>query len=325
MATLVNTANLTINETLDLSGFEPLFISLGVVHVIFVIIPVLVVGPMVLAPFVINKKLRDSVSIVFMFTIVLCISAPSVYGLLMDLNLITGVEVFGPCSGTHNSKSFFIFFAFCHQLLLVCNALLTILQNISVRFGKKKVSTKQTLGILFLLFLYSFAGTLLIFITGTNQTNLRGSLCSQTGNGILILGVLTTILYLIPSILAIGISSFLTIRYVKKNTISKVRTVRRLIMIVVTWLVLSILIRSLAVSGPFLSRVISSPEISYIYSFVGFYAAELNYPLFLFLSLFLHTRVRSFVRRTFCKVCCGKGGQDDSHNTTTDTGSQDIV
>ena len=321
----MNITDQTVNETLDLSGFELLFVSVGVVHIIVGIIPVLIVGPMVLAPFVVNKNLRDSVSVVFMFTIVLCICAPTTYGSLMDLNLITGAEVFGPCSGTYNSKSFYIFFAFCHQQLLVCNALLTILQNISVRFGSKKVSTRQTLCILFFLSLYSFAGSLLIFIIGVEQTQLRGSLCSYTGNGILIVGVLTIFLYVIPSVLAISVSSFLTIRYIKKNTISKVRTVRRLTMIVVVWLVLSILIRSLPVSGPFLPLFISSPEISFIYSFIGFYAAELNYPLFLFLSLFLHTRARSKVRKTFLTLCCHRRDQDDSYDTTTNTRSLDVV
>ena len=321
----MSTTNLTINETLDLSGFKLLFISLGVTHIIFVIIPVLIVGPTVLAPFVVNRKLRDSVSIVFVFTIVLCICAPTTYGSLMDLNLITGIEIFGPCSETHNSKSFFIFFAFCHQELLVCNALLTIIQNISVRFGSKKVSTRQTLGILFLLFLYSFAGSLLIFIIGVDETQLRGSLCSYSGNGILVVGVLTIFLYVIPSVLAISVSSFLTIRYVKKNTVSKVATVKRLTMIIVVWLVLSILIRSLPVTGPFLSLVISSPEVSYIYSFIGFYAAELNYPLFLLLSMFLHSRARSKVRKTFLKLCCRKRYQDDSYDTTTNTRSHVVV
>ena len=321
----MNTTKFSSNETVDLSGFEWLFISLGAAHIIFVIIPVLIVGPMVLAPFVVNKKLRDPVSIVFMFTIALCICAPVVYGSLMDINLITGVDIFGPCSGTHNSKSFFIFFAYSHQLLLICNALLTILQNISVRFGTKKVSTQQTLVVLFFLFLYSLAGSLLIFITGVNQTRIRGSLCSQMGSSVLAVGVPTIVLFVIPSVLAIGVSSFLTIRYIKKNTISKVRSVRRLIKIVVIWLVLSILIRSLAVTGPFLNLAISSPEISYIYSFIGFYASELNYPLFLFLSLFLHTRVRAYVRRKFCKLCCRKGGQEESHDTTTDTGSRDMI
>ena len=320
-------ANFSSNETVDLSGFEWLFISVGAAHIIFVIIPVLIVGPMVLAPFVVNKKLRDSVSIVFMFTIALCICAPVVYGSLMDINLITDVDIFGPCSGTHNSKSFFVFFAHSHQLLLVCNALLTILQNISVRFGTKKVSTRQTLVVLFFLFLYSLAGSLLIFITGVNQTRIRGSLCSQMGSGILILGVLTIILFLVPSILAIGAFSFLTIRYIRKNTISKVKSVRRLTMIIVIWLVLSILIRSLAVVGTFLSLAISSPEISYIYSFIGFYALELNYPLFLFLSLFLHTRVRAYARRKFCKFCCRKRGQEESHEATvtTDVESHDMI
>ena len=118
------------------------------------VLPVLFVGPFVLALFIMNKKLRDSVSIVFMFLIVFCICGPLTYGLLTDISLITDAEVFGTCDKSYSV--FFVLFAFCHQQVLVSNALLIVLQNISVRFGIKKVSVGQTLTILILLLLYRF-------------------------------------------------------------------------------------------------------------------------------------------------------------------------
>ena len=49
----------------------------------------------------------------------------------------------------------------------------------------------------------------------------QGSLCTQMGSSILAAGVPTIVLFVIPSVLAISVLSFLTIRYIKKNTISK--------------------------------------------------------------------------------------------------------
>ena len=283
------------NQTLDLSDYEWFFISIGVVHILFVVVPVLIVGPIVLAPLIADKKLRDSVSIVFIFTIIFCVFAPLVYGLLTDLSLITDIEVFGPCDTSYNI--FFVLYAYGHQQVLVCNALLTVLQNISVRHGIKKVSILQTMAVLIILFLFSFGGSLLILLTGVSHVRLRGSVCSLDGTETLIVGTILISLYVLPSIVTVGISSFLTIRFIKKNTSTKIR---RLTKIIVTWLVLSLIFRSFATSAPFLPLV--ATEISHICSFPAYYIADLNYPLFLFLSLFLHAKVNKSVKRNFRKL-----------------------
>ena len=54
------TNNIT-NQTLDFSDYDWLFITVGVAHILLVVLPVLFVGPFVLALFITNKKLRDSV------------------------------------------------------------------------------------------------------------------------------------------------------------------------------------------------------------------------------------------------------------------------
>ena len=285
------------NQTLDLSDYEWFFISIGAVHILFVVVPVLIVGPIVLTPFVADKKLRDSVSIVFIITIIFCVFAPLVNGLLTDLSLITDIEVFGPCDTSYNI--FFVLYAYGHLQVLVCNALLTVLQNVSVRHGIKKVSILQTMAVLIILFLFSIGGSLLILLTGVSHVRLRGSVCSLDGTETLIVGTILISLYVLPSIVTIGISSFLTIRFIKKNTTTKEKCIRRLIKIIVTWLVLSLIFRSFASSAPFLPLI--STEISHICSFPAYYIADLNYPLFLFLSLFLHTKVNESVKRNFRK------------------------
>ena len=57
---------------LDFSEFANVYIGSGVVHLLLVVIPALVLGPLILSVLVSNKKLRDPTSILFMCITVVC-------------------------------------------------------------------------------------------------------------------------------------------------------------------------------------------------------------------------------------------------------------
>ena len=81
---------------LDFTEFANVYIACGVVHLLLVVIPALVLGPLILSVLVSNKKLRDPTSVLFM-----CITVVCTLGLLCR-NI---KRVFGKFSNSKNSDS----------------------------------------------------------------------------------------------------------------------------------------------------------------------------------------------------------------------------
>ena len=107
----MNTTNLTQVDQLDFSRFTSTVIAIGVGHLLLVVTPTIILGPLILGVFISNKKLRDPVSILFMCITVECVLGPLTYGLLLDLSLITDFPLLGPCE-TIKRTSILVFFIF---------------------------------------------------------------------------------------------------------------------------------------------------------------------------------------------------------------------
>lgn len=86
------------SAAIDFNDFRNWYIGSGIAHILLVLLPVVIIGPTIFSAFIL-KKLRDPVSIVFMFIIIFCTVSPILHGLLMDISLITCIETFGPCTG----------------------------------------------------------------------------------------------------------------------------------------------------------------------------------------------------------------------------------
>ena len=150
-------------------------------------------------------------------------------------------------------------------------------------------------------------------------------MCSLDGTETIIVGTILISLYVLPSIVAVAVFSCHTIRYIKKNSNLNERSVRRLIKIIATWVILSLIFRSPAMCAPFLPQLDAySPGISHVVSFPAYYVAELNYPMFLLLVLFLHTKVRESMKNNIQKYFLRKPkGVQESSEVTTENLSSD--
>ena len=133
-----------------------IFVGSGVAHMMFVIIPTLIFGPILLSLLLSNKKLRDPSSILFKCTTMLCMVGPLPYGLLMDISLITGLPIFGSCS-TDTPPAFWIFLTLFHLQLIVSTAYLSVTQYITIRWGPTKLSTAKTVVIFCIFFCLQFS------------------------------------------------------------------------------------------------------------------------------------------------------------------------
>ena len=124
----VNTTNFTMADQLE---FARSFTAIGVAHLLLVVIPSLILGPLILGMFISNKKLRDPVSILFMCITVVCILGPLTYGLLQDLSLITDFPLLGSCE-IFRGRLFWFSLGFFQILLTVSNTILVVVQYITV-------------------------------------------------------------------------------------------------------------------------------------------------------------------------------------------------
>ncbi|XP_064406051.1 uncharacterized protein LOC135351073 [Halichondria panicea] len=303
--TAVNNSAFNISQQ-NFTDVSVFYIASGVLHILLVVVPVLVFGPIVLGVFISNKELRDPVSILYICTATLCVIGPLTYGLLLDCSLITTVEFFGSCE-SQTSKIFWVLFGTFQTQLLASNALLSLVQYISAKWGSKKISTRVVVGIFFTMFVVSLLANMIHFI-GSSEEHIRGSLCRHPGAAIpyaypfitmFTLGVLT-----IPPFVLVVVFSILTIVYVKKKTVQNSHVIKTVVKIVLIWTAAVMLCRSLPILVVFLGFDTASTPISVILvrSWYGIYSVELSYPLFVLLPMFLHKTVGKILKKKFKSI-----------------------
>ena len=294
----------------------PSFIASGVAHFILVVIPALVLGPILLSLLFSNKKLRDPPSILFICTTLLCIVGSVTYGLLMDLSLITDLPFLGVCN-TYSQEAYWQLSIIFHGQLFVSTAYLTIVQYITIRWGPNKLSTTKTVVIFFVLCFFTifFANLNLVFLlTVGTVVPVRGSLCSYPPNLIpFLVGAFLSLSFFIPSVTIVIVFSVLSFRYVKKHTINNVDVVKSVLKITIIVTVSAVVFRIL----PTLSTFTGLP---YSFNFLLSFSIELNFPLFLFLTIFVHKSIRqALLKHLKCsniKRLFGKPSNQVSTNRT---------
>ncbi len=301
MNSTLNASCLNFTNCSDVAVF---YQASGVLHILLVVIPVLVIGPIVLAIFISNKKLRDPISVLHICTAIICIIGPLTYGLLMDFSLITTVEVFGLCD-SKNPRTFWILFGTFQSLLLATNSILSSVQYVTIKWGKQKVSTPCVLGIFFALLVIIFLANLIHLIGLTKEEHIRGSLCRHPGSEVPYAYPLITMfsfgVFTIPPFALVVIFSIWTIIHIKKNTVDNGHSVRNVLKIVLLWTSSIIFLRFLPIFVIFLGfDTVNAPiAIVVVRSWYGIYSIELANPLFLILTLFLHKTVRqTFLKKT---------------------------
>lgn len=236
----------------DDTALAPWYITIGIAHIILVIIPSLILGPtttFILIPHF--RKTKDSTSLFFIFISIFCTMAPTTFGLLIDVSLITNKPTFGDCSTAFTSSFVFVFLGFAHLTLIAVTALFSIMQYIIIRGY-----TKHPIKITILLLLVSiFVG----LITGLSQfiddpfgetVLIRGSLCRViSGNCFIIANIVTVIigfiLTLIPSVVTVILFSILTYKFVKQNTIENANVTKSVLIIMIAITISEIIFRLL--------------------------------------------------------------------------------
>ena len=295
----LNSTNLT---GLDFSEFANVYIGSGVVHLLLVVIPALVLGPLILSVLVSNKKLRDPTSILFMCITVVCTLGPMSYGLLTDISLITDYPVLGSCE-TLRALPFWFSIFFFQILLLTSNALVVAVQYVSVRWHQKLSTGKMVsifLALLSFVFLVSLVNLLALLDTSAPVVTTRGYICYSLTSPFsftlfVAAGVLGLTLFVIPSCITVVLFSVLLVKYVKKHTIdsSNKKVVRDVLIIMVAMTTSLIIFRLLPAISFLLRPALGSEEAAAVVSWVIDYSSELSYPLFLLLTLFVHKTVRT--------------------------------
>lgn len=279
------------NETL--AQLDVLYVTIGMAHVLLVIAPTLLLGSIVLSIFISNKKLRDPVSIVFIFTSFWSILGPVTYGFLMDLSLFTDIEVIGSCKN-YSSRIFWVLFGTFQVGLLMDVSYLSIVHYSTVRWGVKKVPLKATIVVLSVSLTFCLLGCTFHFIGPSSLVRLKGSLClhPSTIRDTVIIGVSALLLFSLPISVIVGVFSCLTIRYVKKNTISSTNLVKSVTRIIITWTIFTSICQLLPLTA-FLSRALAQGKLhAYTAALLFIYAVELSHPVFQLLVLLLHKTVR---------------------------------
>ena len=291
---------------------------------LFVIIPTLILGPILFSLLLSNKKLRDPPSILFMCTTVLCMVGPLTYGLLMDISLFTGLPIVGSC-GTETPPLVWVFFTLFHLQLLVSTAYLSLTQYITIRWGPSKLSTAKTVVIFCILFVYSSLGSLVNLLYNSPENikhaiTVRGSLCFFPIETVLIplvvLVIQSVLMYVLPTVILVTVFSVLSFRYVKRYILENGDVVRNVFKIMITITVSSVVFRFLPVINALLFIIGSPTNIDFVVN----YSIELNYPLFLILTIFVHKSVRrALLKHLKCSSVKGIFGIPSNQVTSSST------
>ena len=138
----------------------------------------------------------------------------------------------------------------------------------------------------------------------------RGSLCTYPFESVLIplavVFIQSVLMYLVPTAILVSVFSVLSFRYVKQHIIDNGDVVRNVFKIMITITVSSVVFRLLPVINALLFLIGTPTNIDFAVN----YSIELNYPLFLIVTIFVHKSVRrallkhlkcSGVKRLFSK------------------------
>ena len=300
-----NSSNLTCQ--LDFSGFAHVLIAIGVAHLLLVVIPSLILGPLILGVFISSKKFKHPVTVLFMCITVVCVLGPLTYGLLMDLSLITDFPLLGPCELLRGQVFWFSVFFF-EMLLFTSNIPLAVMQYVSVRWGKK-LSVQRTILVFILLacLVLLLTSVNFIYVASSATIPMRGSLCntitnSESSNLLSIVGSLVLVLVRLPTFAVVGIFHFLTVRFVKKHTVNGKKIVGGVLIIMLSMTISVICFRLLPILQLSILPALSSTEEVVVLSFIVYYSIDLCFPLFLILTIIVHKTVRTAL---FVALKCG--------------------
>ena len=274
-----------------------LAVGIAVAHILLVVVPSLPLGVTMLL--MLKAVERNPVTTLFACTTVVCMVGPLTHGLLMDISLITDRPVIGQC-GTLSANVFWAVYLAVHLYLIMCATLISVTQYITIRF-KNGCGQGTKKWILPAFFISVVIATLLslpnlaVGIVGTCK--IRGSVCIHTHpdvsvNLILYPSASISFLVYITSVMTITVISVLTYKIVRREVIEGSNVKKSVLATVALMTVASVLFRLI----PTINTAYSSGNVTVntrLYSHAVDISADLSYPLYLCLMLFVHKKLRN--------------------------------
>ncbi len=280
------------NVTFDFSDFDGLFIGFALLHFFLVVIPSVVLGILVLATILTDKKLQDPVSLLLLPLTIQCMFGALAYGLLTDIGLIFDLPLLGSCD--HVGGHVFVFLLILTQVAIMnTTAYIVVVQYVTIRLGTNRVKPKWNFLGCFFLFLFLLAGSLSNILPDSEITVIRGSVCFEITEPDPTAGSIVVILYVIPPPIVIGIFAYLTVRLIKKRTIQSKKIVKNVLRIMVSTITTFLIFRFAPLILFFFEGDFRFVREVGIASWLLQYTADLSYPVLLLHILFAHKTVRT--------------------------------
>ena len=266
--------------------------SLGIVHLIIVVVPTLVLAPVVIYCLCTLMKASGikPVSLLFLFLAILCMLGPLSHGILLDVTLITAIPVFGNCTTQYPVVAM--------QLMVVIGLALATSVTISMIAVLQfmVLHCRHIVVLKYVIFVY--AGLLLttfgvcgIYFNG-RYTEIRGSYCLGS-RGPVNTYVCSALGYIVPALFAV-VLSILTCRKVKNDVSNQMNSIARLVVATNVFNIFSYLVLRLGAVFMYSAAFTISPTKNTLYLWVVLSRIinDLNYPLTLLSVLIVHSGVR---------------------------------
>ena len=266
--------------------------SLGVAHLIIVVIPTLVLAPVVIYCLCTLMKASGvkPVSLLFLFLAILCMLGPLSYGILLDITLITAIPVFGNCTTQHPVAAIqLMVIVGLAMAISVTIAMIAVLQFM-VLHCRRVVVLKYVIVVYAFLLLTTF-GVSGIFFNG-GYTEIRGSYCKGLSGPVNIY-VCSTVGYIVPALLSV-VLTVLTCRKLKRDVSSQMNSIARYVIATNVFNIFSYLVLRLGALLVYSTAVTINPTENTLYLWVVLSRniQDLNYPLTLLSVLIVHSGVR---------------------------------
>lgn len=289
------------NETNSSTEMNLIWKGLGIAHFLLIFAPSLLIGTVTLVfvwKLMKDKKTAEINATLFLYFLItcFCVIAPSSYGILWDISLITGLSVMGKCTSYPSNVPSVLIPCILQQFISSMLALVAIVQLVTVKWGKR-IGIRETAGALCVVATLSVAIPSAVIFNEQKAEEIRGSVClmdkKQTFRNT---AIIITFSYIIP-LIVIFTSSLLTNRKLKEFVSDEqgANIVKSVMAVNIVNIVQFNVFKVIAIVV-FYCTTLSFPDDRMVYiiaTVIARYIAELSYPVTITSLLIVHKGLRT--------------------------------
>ena len=278
------------------------YIVISVVHMVVVIVPTISLGAIILYHVRADKEMRDPVTILFCAVTITNMLSPSMFGLLVDISMITDLPLLGSCSSASR-----VIYTVIKMFLEIFSpsqiALITCTQYLVIKYGRKLITTGRVLAAFGVTTAIAAVTAILITVTGIGAyggavPKIRGSWCKE--NGVVMRNyTFQSAASAVPTIICPGafivLSSVRTYLIVKRSIIEADKIAKSVLLVSAATLVLGFVFKIPTAVVYYISVVFNSNVILYV-------AVSMGDTAYCFILLLLMTTHRGIRNAVFSKV-----------------------